>query len=81
METYAATLRFHDTPRRDSGSFVRHLKPRHSVERVLIVSGDRLQEVQHLADQVGIKEVYASKTPEDKVAIVRQEAARHPLFS
>src|SRR5579872_3190067 len=38
---YAATLRFHDTPRRDSRPFVKHLKPRHSVERVLIVSGDR----------------------------------------
>jgi len=72
---YAATLRFHDIPRRDSGSFVRHLKPRHSVERVLIVSGDRAPEVQHLAEQVGIKEVYASKSPEDKIAIVRQETA------
>ena len=77
---YAATLRFHDTPRRDSRPFVKHLKPRHSVERVLIVSGDRAQEVQRLAEQVGIKEVYASKTPEDKVAIVRQEAARAPTL-
>jgi P-type E1-E2 ATPase len=77
---YAATFRFHDTPRRDSLSFVRHLKPRHSVGRVLIVSGDRAQEVQHLAEQVGIKEVYASKTPEDKVTIVRQEAAQAPTL-
>jgi heavy metal translocating P-type ATPase len=77
---YAATFRFHDTPRRDSLSFVRHLKPRHSVGRVLIVSGDRAQEVQHLADQVGIKEVYASKSPEDKVTIVRQEAAQAPTL-
>ena len=77
---YAATLRFHDTPRKDSLSFVRHLKPRHSVGRVLIVSGDRAEEVRHLAEQVGIKEVYASKTPEEKVAIVRQEAAQAPTL-
>ena len=77
---YAATFRFHDMPRRDSRSFVRHLKPRHSVERVLIVSGDRTREVQHLAEQVGIKEVHASKTPEDKITIVREETAKAPTL-
>lgn len=78
--TYAAIIRFHDMPRKDSRLFVRHLRPRHAVERVLIVSGDRAQEVQQLAEQVDIQEVYASKTPEDKIAIVRQEAARAPTL-
>lgn len=78
--TYAATFRFHDTPRIDSRSFVRHLKPRHSVGRILIVSGDRAQEVQYLAEYVGIEEIHASKSPEDKVAIVRQEAALAPTL-
>jgi heavy metal translocating P-type ATPase len=77
---YVATFRFHDTPRKDSRSFVTHLKPRHSIARVLIVSGDRAQAVEHLARQVGIKEVHASKTPEDKVAIVRRETTQAPTL-
>jgi P-type E1-E2 ATPase len=77
---YAATLQFHDAPRRESSPFVHHLKPRHHVNRVLIVSGDRAREVNHLADQVGIKEVYAAKSPEEKVAIVRAESAHSPTL-
>jgi heavy metal translocating P-type ATPase len=73
---YAATFRFRDQPRAEGASFVRHLRPRHSFERVMIVSGDRESEVRYLAEQVGINEVYASQTPEQKVEIVRQETRR-----
>jgi heavy metal translocating P-type ATPase len=79
-DLYAATLRFHDTPRTDSRTFIKHLRPHHAVSRVLIVSGDRDQEVRHLAEQVGITEVYSAKSPEDKVAIVRSEASRAPTL-
>ncbi|MGC0771288.1 MAG: heavy metal translocating P-type ATPase [Candidatus Acidiferrum sp.] len=79
-DVYAATLRFHDTPRTDSRTFIQHLRPRHAVTRVLIVSGDRDQEVRHLAEQVGITEVHSAKSPEDKVAIVRSEANRAPTL-
>ena len=72
---YAATLRFHDVPRIEGRSFVDHLRPRHHVNRVLLVSGDRESEVRYLADLVGIKEIHASKSPEEKVSIVRQETA------
>ena len=78
--TYAATFRFRDTPRTDSGTFIRHLQPHHAVNRVLIVSGDRDQEVRRLADQVGIKEVHAAKSPEEKVAITRDEASQAPTL-
>ena len=77
---YAATYRFHDAPRADSRSFIRHLGPRHQLERVLLVSGDRESEVQYLAEQVGIHEVYAGRTPEEKVAITRQETSRAPTL-
>lgn len=77
---YAATYRFHDTPRADSRSFVTHLRPRHQLERILLVSGDQESEVRYLADRVGIKEVYAGQTPEQKVAIVRDETARAPTL-
>lgn len=77
---YAATLRFHDTPRKDSRHFVKHLRPRHAVTRVMIVSGDRDAAVRHLAEQVGITEIHAAKSPEEKVAIVRKEAAQAPTL-
>jgi P-type E1-E2 ATPase len=42
----------------------------------MLVSGDRESEVRYLADRVGIQEVHGGKTPEEKVAIVREETAR-----
>jgi heavy metal translocating P-type ATPase len=72
-EQYAATFRFRDQPRKEGASFIRHLAPKHHFDRVMIVSGDRESEVRYLAEQVGITEVHASQTPEQKVAIVRRE--------
>jgi P-type E1-E2 ATPase len=73
---YAAACRFRDQPRSDGASFVRHLRPKHHLERLLVVSGDRESEVRYLADQVGIGEVRASQSPEQKLEIVRQETRR-----
>jgi len=72
---YAATLRFHDAPRKDSRPFIAHLQPRHGVRKVLLVSGDRESEVKYLAESVGISEVHAGQSPEQKVNIVKQETA------
>jgi heavy metal translocating P-type ATPase len=77
---YAATYRFRDAPRADSRSFISHLGPRHQLERILLVSGDRESEVRYLADRVGITEIYAGQTPEQKVAITRAETARAPTL-
>ncbi len=74
-QRYAATLRFRDSPRAESRSFVNHLGPKHQFSRVMIVSGDRESEVRYLAEQVGITEIYAQKSPEEKLAIVRKETA------
>lgn len=79
-DAYAATFRFEDMPRQESRTFIKHLKPRHAVNRVLIVSGDRDQEVRRLAEQVGITELYSAKSPEDKVGIVRKEATQAPTL-
>jgi heavy metal translocating P-type ATPase len=73
---YAATFRFRDEPRAEGKSFVRHLKPRHGIERVLLVSGDRETEVRYLAEKVGITEVFAGQSPEQKLALVREETSR-----
>lgn len=72
---YAALFRFHDQPRADSADFVSHLSPKHLFERVMLVSGDRESEVRFLADIVGIREIHASASPEDKVRIVRDASA------
>lgn len=67
----AALLRFHDKPRREGRSFIQHLRPRHRFNEVLIVSGDRQEEVRYLADQMGIQEIHAGQSPEAKVGIVK----------
>jgi heavy metal translocating P-type ATPase len=68
---YAATYRFHDTPRSDSKTFINHLADQHGINQAVIISGDRESEVRYLADLVGIKEIYASCSPEEKVTIVK----------
>ena len=73
---YAAALRFRDAPRAESLSFVKHLGPKHQFQRVMIVSGDRESEVRYLAEQVGITEIHAQKSPEEKLAIVRAHGRR-----
>jgi heavy metal translocating P-type ATPase len=71
---YAATLRFRDAPRKESRSFITHLGPRHHVNRVLLLSGDRDTEVRYLAGEVGITDVLSGQSPEEKVAVVKAEA-------
>jgi len=75
-QRYAAALRFRDAPRAESRSFVKHLGPKHQFARVMLVSGDRESEVRYLAEQVGITEIQAQKSPEEKLAIVRAETAK-----
>ncbi len=77
-DAYAGMMRFRDAPRDDSGAFLNHLGRRHRVEKVMLVSGDRAEEVEYLAKQVGIEHVYADQSPEDKVRIVQEETARGP---
>jgi heavy metal translocating P-type ATPase len=71
----AGTARFRDRPRTDGLEFIRHLGAKHNFDRVLLVSGDRDSEVRYLAEAVGITEVYAGQSPEQKVEIARRETA------
>lgn len=70
---FAAAFRFHDAPRSDSRLFLQHLEPRHAVRKMMLVSGDRESEVRYLAQEVGIQDIHFSKSPEEKVEIVRAE--------
>jgi heavy metal translocating P-type ATPase len=73
---YAATYRFRDRPRREGKPFISHLAPRHHIDRVMLLSGDRPEEVKYLASVVGIPEVLGGKSPEEKLDIVRAETER-----
>ncbi len=78
---YVATYRFRDRPRREGQPFIRHLEPRHHIDRMMLLSGDRPAEVKYLADLVGIPEVLGGKSPEEKLEIVRAETARaHTIY-
>lgn len=72
---YAGSFRFHDAPRADGLPFIEHLGPKHQFNRIMILSGDRESEVRYLARELGITEIHAEKTPEEKLAIVRRENA------
>ena len=76
----AAAFEFRDEPRSEGHSFVQHLGPRHRFDRLMLVSGDRESEVRYLADRVGIGEVHAGKSPEEKLLIVRRETAQSPTL-
>ncbi len=73
-------IRFHDRPRVESKSFIAHLKPRHQVASIILLSGDRDHEVRHLAEIVGIHEMHASLTPEQKLQIVQEQTAKSPTL-
>lgn len=72
----AAYFRFRDSPRADSKPFITHLEPVHGITTTMIISGDRIEEVQYLADAVGITKVYGEKSPEEKVDIVVAETKK-----
>lgn len=72
----AAHFRFRDAPRSDSKLFIQHLLPKHGFKKTMIVSGDRKEEVSYLANTVGITDVYASQSPEQKVDIVVDETKK-----
>ncbi len=76
----AATYQFRDAPRPDGNAFVAHLDKHHHIDRVMLVSGDRANEVEYLAREVGIDLVRAGQTPEQKVAITREETERAPTI-
>ena len=72
----AAVFRFQDEARPESKDFVMHLGPHHNFKEIILLSGDRDEEVQYLARQLHITKVFAGKSPEEKVDIVREETAR-----
>jgi len=74
---YAALYRFRDEPRKEGAEFIHHLGGKHRIEHAMMLSGDRQSEADYLAARVGINDVRAGKSPEEKLEIVRAETAKH----
>ena len=73
---FAALLRLQDEAKQESSPFIGHLQPKHHAEKVVLLSGDKESEVRYMAEQVGIREIYAGQSPEEKLAFVKNATAK-----
>lgn len=69
----AAILHFQDRPRAESKPFLSHLGKKHAIKELILLSGDRPSEVALFAAGMGIQEAYGGRSPEEKVAFVREK--------
>ena len=76
----AGLLRFLDEPRGESQPFLAHLGPKHAIEEIMLLSGDRPAEVEQFASTMGLKSVYGGMSPEQKLGIVRRMTAMSPTL-
>jgi heavy metal translocating P-type ATPase len=76
----AGMMRFRDQPRTESKPFLRHVKSHQGFSKVVLLSGDRMSEVQHFARGVGISEVYGGMSPEEKLALVKELTEKEPTL-
>jgi cation transport ATPase len=77
---FAGLITFQDEARAESGPFIGHLSPRHRAQRVVMLSGDKENEVRFMAGEVGIREVYFGKSPEEKLDFVRRLTSEAPTL-
>jgi soluble P-type ATPase len=68
---------FTDELRTDSAAALRALR-RAGVDRVVMVTGDRLAVAEPIGASLGIDQVFADRTPAEKLDVVRSEAATRP---
>jgi heavy metal translocating P-type ATPase len=73
----AGLLRFRDEPRRETKPFLQHVKALHGIRSVVLLSGDRPSEVALFAAKMGITHEHGGKSPEEKVAIVKELTAKN----
>ncbi len=72
----AGVIHFQDEPRLESRSFLNHLGPKHSISKVILLSGDRPAEVALFASGMGITEAYGGRSPEEKLSFVREMTSK-----
>lgn len=75
-----ASFQFFDAPRPDTRLFLDHLGPKHGGTRTVLLTGDQEGAARVLAAQVGIREVLAAQSPEQKLEFVRRATAAGPTL-
>ena len=76
----AGIIYFRDTLRQEGYSFINHLIPTHHFDKIIILSGDRASEVNYLAKQLKVKDIFSNQSPEQKVEVVQKETALAPTL-
>ncbi|UWZ84589.1 heavy metal translocating P-type ATPase [Occallatibacter riparius] len=76
----AGLLRFRDEPRPESRPFLGHVRSRHGITKVVLLSGDRPAAVEAFASTMGIPDTFGGKSPEEKLSIVRELTVAHPTL-
>ncbi len=76
----AGVMRFQDEPRHESKSFLSHVRALHGIENVVVLSGDRPAEVAAFGSKMGITQVHGGKSPEEKLAVVRDLTSQAPTL-
>ena len=72
----AGVFHFQDEPRRETKSFLKHLRTKHAIQETILLSGDRPAEVALFAAGMEITKAYGGKSPEQKVEFVREMTAK-----
>jgi Cu2+-exporting ATPase len=72
-DTVVGALELGDTLKSDAQAFITQLKERHLTP--VLVTGDRQQVAQNVAEKLGITHVHAQVTPEQKATLVQQYQA------
>jgi P-type E1-E2 ATPase len=72
----AGVFHFQDEPRRETKSFLKHLRTKHAIQETILLSGDRPAEVALFAAGMEITKAYGGTSPEQKVEFVREMTAK-----
>jgi heavy metal translocating P-type ATPase len=75
-DSLAGVFHFQDEPRRETKSFLKHLRTKHAIRETILLSGDRPAEVALFAAGMEITKAYGGKSPEQKVEFVREMTAK-----
>jgi P-type E1-E2 ATPase len=76
----ASVLIFEDIERPETGSFISHLTVEHNFSEVILLSGDRQEQVNYLGKKLGINKCYGGKSPEEKLDIVKHYSQKSPTL-
>lgn len=78
--TPALLIKLRDQVKTGGKEFITHLKDKHGVKEISILSGDTEEEVQSLAKDVGITEIKAKLSPEDKYKIIKDNTEKSNIL-